>query len=185
MRCLPNYALLPVLLALANTPLFADDIDHWGQRPASPAVVNSVTVSPLQEVISLRGEWDFVTDPMLMGRHRMGKGPAWNEPDWTGVRTIEVPGCWEAQGVGEPGMSLPWDMKFDCIPRPLNHIYMGTARYRRSVEIPSDWDGRRIWLKVGGVRTEAYFWVNQQRVAHVNTYCGSYKFDITDFVKPG
>ncbi|HDP33667.1 MAG TPA: hypothetical protein ENN29_01005, partial [Candidatus Hydrogenedentes bacterium] len=50
----------------------AENIDHWGPRPALPAVVNSATVSPLQDIVSLRGEWDFVTDPMLMGRHRMG-----------------------------------------------------------------------------------------------------------------
>ena len=163
----------------------AELTDHWGVCPASPAVVHAVTVSPLQQLISLGGEWEFVTDSRLMGRHRMGKGPGWNEPDWSGSRTITVPGCWEAQGVGEPGMSQPWDPLFDRIPRPINHLYMGTARYRRSVDIPADWQGKRIWLKVGGVRTEAWFWVNKQRVAHLNTYCGAYKYDITDLVTPG
>ncbi len=170
---------------ITDAPMYADSTDHWGALSPSPAVVHSVTVSPLQEILSLRGEWDFVTDPTLMGRHRMGKGPAWNEPDWRGARKIDVPGCWEAQGVGEPGMSHDWGLPFDCIPRPLNHIYMGTARYRRSVDIPAAWAGKRVWLKVGGVRTEAWLWVNQQRVAHLNTYCGSYKYDITGLVKPG
>ncbi len=177
-----------MLLAVAiplGAASFAEIVDHWGLCPASPAVVNTVVVSPLQDIVSLRGTWDFVTDPRLMGRHRMGKGPGWNEPDWSGVREIETPGCWEAQGVGEPGMSLTWPLPFDCIPRPLNHIYMGTARYRRTVEIPAHWAGRRVWLKVGGVRTEAWFWVNKQRVAHLNTYCGAYKYDITDLVRPG
>lgn len=178
---------LVVLLsgALAAGPGAAQVVDHWGLREASPAVVNAVTASPLQEILSLRGEWDFVTDPGMMGRHRMGKGPGWNEPDWRGARTIEVPGCWEAQGVGEPGMSLTWDPPFDRIPRPLNHVYMGTARYRRSIEIPAGWAGKRVWLKVGGVRTEAWLWVNRERVAHINTYCGTYKYDITDLVTPG
>jgi len=159
--------------------------DHWGPCAASPAVVHSPTLSAAQQVLSLRGEWEFVTDPGLMGRHRMGKGPGWNEPRWEGSRNIAVPGCWEAQGVGEPGMSQPWDPVFDRIPRPINCLYMGTARYRRVVEIPPEWEGKEIWLKVGGVRTEAWFWVNQQRVAHLNTYCGSYKYNITPFVKPG
>ncbi|HOC73941.1 MAG TPA: hypothetical protein PKL54_14100, partial [Candidatus Hydrogenedentes bacterium] len=159
--------------------------DPWGPCPATPAVVHPAAVSPLQEIMSLRGEWDFVTDPRLMGRHRMGKGPAWNEPNWEGARPIEVPGCWEAQGVGEPGMSVDWGLPFDCIPRPLNHVYMGTARYRHAVEIPAGWAGKRVWLKVGGVRTEAWFWVNQRRVAHLNTYCGTYNYDITDLVTPG
>ena len=177
--------LLLLFAASSTTPANAEDADPWSTRTASPAVVHPAAISPLQKVLSLRGEWDFVTDPQLMGRHRMGKGPGWNEPDWSNVRHIQVPGCWEAQGVGEPGMSRDWGLPFDCIPRPLNHVYMGTARYRRTVEIPADWAGQRIWLKVGGVRTEGWFWVNQQRVAHLNTYCGSYKYDITDLVKAG
>lgn len=177
---------LPVLIFLAGSAhALTPETDPWGLCPATPAVVHPVALSPLQEVISLRGEWDFVTDASLMGRHRMGKGPGWNEPDWKGVRKIQVPGCWEAQGVGEPGMSHDWGLAFDCIPRPLRNVYMGVARYRRTVELPEAWAGKRVWLKVGGVRTEAWLWVNQQRVAHLNTYCGTYKYDITDFVKPG
>lgn len=173
------FALTVLVCANARTE------DHWGPCPASPAVVNPVALSPLQNVIALHGDWEFVTDPGWRGRHRMGKGPEWNEPDWTGSRTITVPGCWEAQGVGEPGMSQPWDPPFDCIPRPINHLYMGTVRYRRTVNIPAEWQGKRVWLKVGGVRTEAWFWVNKRRVAHLNTYCGTYKYDITDLVTPG
>ena len=178
-------SLLAAAFIVANTALAADLVDYWGACPASPAVVNSVTVSPLQEILSLRGEWDFVTDPRLSARSRIGRGADWRESDWSAVREIEVPGCWEAQGVGQPGMSREWSIPFDCIPRPLNHVYMGTALYRRSVTIPGDWDGKRIWLKIGGVRTEAWIWVNRQRVAHINTYCGSYKYDITDLVGPG
>ncbi|MFO7973834.1 MAG: hypothetical protein R6V12_04290 [Candidatus Hydrogenedentota bacterium] len=181
MRCV----VCAVAVVSMHSAVSGETVDHWGPCEASPAVVNAITVSPLQDIVSLRGEWDFVTDPGLRGRHRMGKGPGWNEPDWSGVRKIEVPGCWEAQGVGEPGMSHVWDLPFDCIPRPLNHVYMGTARYRRSVAVPAEWTEKRIWLKVGGVRTEAWFWVNKQRVAHLNTYCGTYKYDITDFVTPG
>lgn len=178
-------ATLAVMSVTAIYPSYGEAVDQWGPCPALPAVVHPVTVSPLQQVLSLRGDWEFVTDPMLMGRHRMGKGPGWNEPNWTGSRSLAVPGCWEAQGVGEPGMSQPWDPMFDRIPRPINHLFMGTARYRRSVQIPAEWAGKNIWLKVGGVRTEAWFWVNQQRVAHLNTYCGAYKYDITSLVKPG
>ncbi len=185
MHCFKNCLRLLVVFTVLAAAASGELVDHWGLRAASLAVVNTALPSPLRDIISLRGDWDFVTDPMLMGRHRMGKGPAWNEPDWSGLRALAVPGCWEAQGVGEPGMSLPWDLPFDCIPRPLNHVYMGTARYRRSVDIPEDWQGKRVWLKVGGVRSEAWLWVNQQRVAHINTYCGAYKYDVTDLARPG
>ena len=175
-------------LVQADDFYFNPPADAWGLVPAHVAVVNPATRSKEEKVLSLRGTWDFCLDETVLGRHRMGKGPDWNEPDWSDTRSIEVPGCWENQGVGEPGDSHTWDPIFDNCVRPLKNTYWGPARYRKSVTIPSDWpdaQNGRIWLAVGGVRTEAYLWVNQKRVAHVNNYCGTYKFDITDYVTPG
>jgi len=149
---------------------------------ARPAVVNQVERSPLQEVISLRGKWEFATDP-----HAAGRETGWMRPGtaWPGQRTIEVPACWEAQGVGVPGMSETWDCKWDAGLFPLRNVYMGSAWYRRAVSIPAAWQGKRIWLKIGGVRAQGWFWVNGKPVAHDYTYCGVYKYDITDCVSPG
>ena len=174
-------AAICLTLCFTTTP-FAQEADHWGKCPASPAVVNPVIVSPLQEIVSLRGEWDFQIDPDHWGQFSLGG--QWSDPGWAGARKINVPGCWAAQGVGGPGMSQHWGLP-DNIARPLDHIYMGDARYRRIVDIPADWAGKRIWLKVGGVRTEARLSIDKKRVAHLNTYCGSYKYDITDYVTPG
>ena len=145
-------------------------------------MVNPPVRSPLAEVISLRGKWDFATDPQ--GR---GRGEGWMQPGarWPGLRPIEVPGCWEAQGVGKPRHSKPWDIYFDCLPRPMSHVYLGSAWYRRMVAIPQQWSGKRVWLKVGGVRAQGWFWVNGRPVAHVDNYCGTYKYDVTDLVTPG
>ena len=157
---------------------------EWGESKPTPAVVHPAIVSPLQWVLSLRGDWDFQIDPdrALFAMAEKGGIP---EEEWADARTIQVPGCWEAQGVGEPGISETWDIKCDCNPRPLDHIYMGSVVYRKKVDLPADWKGREIWLKVGGVRTEANFWVNGRAVGVINNYCGTYKFDITSFVNPG
>lgn len=174
--------------ATAEDFYFDPPADAWGLVPARVAVVHPATGREGERVISLRGTWEFCVDPTVLGRHRMGKGPGWNEPNWDGVRTIEVPGCWENQGVGEAGDSRTWDTVFDNCVRPLKNVYWGPARYRRTVTIPADWpDGERgrVWLSVGGVRTEAYLWVNQKRVARIDDFCGTYKFDITDYVEPG
>ena len=66
--------------------------------------------------------------PYAYGTAPHGQGE-WNEPNWDGVRTIQVPGCW-ALRVGEPGISLPWDPPFG-VSHVHDHVYMGTARYRR------------------------------------------------------
>ena len=166
----------------AFSPVRAAEPQNWAGREASLAVVNPVVRSPLQEVISLRGKWEFAVDPDGTGRVQgwMNAGAS-----WPGLRSIEVPGCWEAQGVGKPGMSITWDCKWDHGPRPLRHIYMGSAWYRRSVALPANWQGKRVWLKIGGVRAQGWFWVNGRAVAHVDNYCGTYKYDITDLVVPG
>ncbi len=82
-------------------------------------------------------------------------------------------------------MSLTWDATWDCNPRPLNHIYNGAALYRKTVEIPADWADREIWLNVGGVRTEAYFWANGRPLGAINGFCGSWKFRVGDAAKAG
>lgn len=157
--------------------------DTWGGRKAWPAVVNPVARSPLQQAISLRGEWEFVTHDVAPTRH-----PGWQAfyaKPWPDARTIRVPGCWEAQGVGSPGMGDSWDCKWDQSPKPLRSVYAGEGWYRKRVEIPATWQGRRVWLKIGGVKARGCFWVNERPVAWVENYCGTCKYDITDLVQPG
>ena len=158
-------------------------VDSWGGRPALPAVVNPVATSPLQSVLSLRGEWEFVTKEVAPLRH-----PGWcafYAKPWPEARTIQVPGCWEAQGVGTPGQGDSWDCKWDECSKPLRWVYKGDAWYRKTVTIPDAWRGQRVWLKVGGVRSQGWFWVNQTPVAWVDNCCGTYKYDITDLVQAG
>ena len=174
-------------------------VDTWaGIRPL-PAVVNPVGREPSPYLISLRGEWEFVTQPKpFCRRYRHTKTPfakyderipgqskSTNDKPWSEGRKMHVPGVWEAQGVGEPGMSTPWDPLWDSSPKKLTHVYMGEGWYRKDVVVPSGWKGRKVWLKVGGVRSQGWFWVNRHPVAWVDNYCGTYKYDITQFVKPG
>ena len=142
---------------------WVDGVDTWGGRKALPALVNPVVRSPLQDVLSLRGEWEFVTQGVAPSRH-----PGWRAfyaKPWPGARTIQVPGCWEAQGVGAPGMGDSWDCKWDHCAKPLRAAYQGEAWYRRKIEIPAAWQGKRVWLKVGGVRSQGWFWMNGKPVA--------------------
>ena len=174
-------------------------VDTWaGIRPL-PAVVNPVGREVSPYLISLRGEWEFVTQPKVFWRrYRHTKTPfakyderipgqlkSSNDKDWSEGRMIHVPGAWEAQGVGEPGMSIPWDPLWDSSPKKLKHIYMGEGWYRKDVVLPSAWSGKKVWIKIGGVKSQGWFWVNRNPVAWVDNYCGTYKYDITPFVKPG
>ena len=101
------------------------------------------------------------------------------------VRKIRVPGCWEAQGVGTNDMSRSWVCWWDAAPKPIRHAFWGEGWYRKRVVVPESWKGRRVWLKMSTVGTEGWFWVNGNQAANVSFYCGTAKYDVTDFVRFG
>ena len=156
----------------------------WGGRTEHPAVVNPVMGNEPGSVVSLRGEWEFTPFAGNLGRNGIWK-PFYREKSWPGARPIQVPACWEAQGVGDLGMGDSWDQKGDHNAKPIRHKHMGNGWYRKTVAIPAAWKGRRVWLKVGGVKSMGWFWVNDRQVALVNNYCGTYKYEVTDLVTPG
>ena len=167
--------------------------EGWAGIMAHPAVLNPSCGYPVGTVLNLGGEWEFkgfsgdVTANRKPGRSfysRSDWGCNGNKPGELPLRPIRVPGCWEAQGVGVSGVSEPWIMS-DNQRMPLRHKFMGEGWYRRWVDIPAAWKNCRIWLKLGGLRGEAHVWVNDSRVALINDYCATRKFEVTHFVTPG
>jgi beta-galactosidase len=151
-------------------------------REATPAIVNPVLRSNLSQTISLDGRWDFATDPEKKGEEKQ-----WYRPDvkLPNKRDMQVPGCWEAQGVGEPDFSHGKRMVFEAINRRIRAAYIGSAWYKKTMNIPASWAGKRIWIKFGGVNSAGWIWVNGKFVAKQYEYTGAYKYDITDIVTAG
>ncbi len=172
------------VLSCAPTLLFGAGNVDWSGRAPHPAVVDPVCGYAPGTVLDLGGEWTFAKNGYSADRSQFFRQHQ-NEPNWTDVRKIRVPGNWETQGVGE---AVPRQERrtYDGYRHlPLTHYFNGDGWYRRTVKIPSDWKGKRVWLKVGGVGSQGWFWVNGQPVAHVFDYCATRKFEITDLVKPG
>lgn len=170
---------LCILIGIA-APMPVNSLASSAGREATPAVVNPAIRSPWRETISLDGTWDFAIDPKNVGEERKWQLPATALP---GKMSIEVPGCWEAQGVAAPGDSRSVTPEQSI--RPLIGCYVGAAWYKKQVNIPPSFSGKRIWLKIGGVNAQGWFYVNGVYVGHLACYCGTYKYDITDLVRPG
>ena len=111
--------------------------------------------------ISLDGRWEFRFAP-----DDRGTAEQWFVPDVAYEQEITVPGCWDAQGVGEPTDKM-W------------HNAIGVGWYRREFDLPEPWQGRRIWLVVGGVHRSAQVWVNGQAVGEHVGYPVAFRLDIT------
>ena len=157
-------------------------------RPASPGVVNPPVRDARQQFLSLDGEWTFCTDP-----NNSGETEKWFLPQVTlpKSRLLRVPGCWEAQGVGTPGehnLLSPLNLKMNYVEAGMKTEYEGIGWYRKEISIPSAWAGQQVWLKFGGVNAVGRAYVNGTPVADLGgagQYCGTYKFNVTDLVKPG
>jgi len=152
------------------------------QREATPAIVNPVLRSSFSQTISLDGKWDFAID-----QEKKGEEKQWYRADvpLPNKRDIKVPGCWEAQGVGEPGFSHGKRMVFEAINRRIRAAYIGSAWYKKTMNIPANWAGKRVWIKFGGINSAGWIWVNGKFVAKQYEYTGAYKYDITDLVTAG
>ncbi|KKK64877.1 hypothetical protein LCGC14_2979780, partial [marine sediment metagenome] len=161
----------------------AGPLDALGAgRAGTPAVVNPVIRSELANWLSLNGSWEFRVDPKLTGY----KGRWFEAGQWPPAeRQIQVPGAWEAQGVGEPGRSNSGTAAFESYGHMMFSTYSGPAWYRKTVEVPTRWSGRRIWLKIGAVNSIGWIWVNGTYLARHYEYAGTYKYDISDLVTAG
>ena len=167
-------------------------------RESTPAVVNPAIRSKLRTTLSLDGQWDFAVDPKLSGESEEWYLPEKSLPP---SRKITVPACWEAQGVGEPGLSNinnKWegtelggnaDKNGRLVMEPVNvrmrSTYTGAAWYKKKIDVPRDWAGKQIWLKLGGINCQGWIWVNGKYIAHNWAYCATWKYNVTDLVSPG
>lgn len=132
-----------------------------------------------RSVLSLDGVWQFATDPGDVGERER-----WFLPDRAlpampregyspqAKGAIRVPGAWDAQGYG---------VETD----KLRHQFDGRGWYRRQVTIPAAWQGRRVFLTLGGVMRSARIWVNSRFEGEHIGYVSAFEYDITNDVKPG
>ncbi len=128
----------------------------------------------------LNGQWDFLYVP---------EGPAYvpdafpKDSDALPWETIPVPSCWQMQGYGRPNYTnvrypIPYDPPFVPDANPV-------GLYRRFFEMPDGWADRRTILRLDGVDSAYYCWVNGElagfsKVSHLPS-----EFDVTGLVRAG
>ena len=101
---------------------------------------------------------------------------------------IQMPGNWEMLGYGQPeyvNVGFAWRGHFDqqppAVPTKDNHV--GT--YRREINIPSNWDGKRVIAHFGSVTSNIYLYVNGKFAGYAEDSKVAAEFDITPFLKKG
>lgn len=143
------------------------------------ALAGNKTASPYFR--SLNGNWKF----HLAERPQAAPADYYAvDYDVSGWDEVTVPGNWQLQGYDRPiYVNVRYPIPVADLPNVPEENPTGC--YRRSFEVPAEWDGRRVYLFFEGVNSAFYVWVNGQMVGYSQGSRLPAEFDITDYVQPG
>lgn len=103
-------------------------------------------------------------------------------------KNIQMPGNWEMLDYGQPeyvNVGFAWRGHFNqqppAVPTKDNHV----GSYRREINIPANWDGKRVIAHFGSVTSNIYLYVNGKFAGYAEDSKVAAEFDITPFLKKG
>ncbi len=150
--------------------------------------------------ISLAGAWRFALD-----RKDTGLKEQWFNREL--ADKINLPGALQSQGYGdEISTHTPWVLslydknwflradytnytkpgavKVPFLCQPPRH-YLGAAWYQRDIEIPQDWQDRRVVLFLERPHCESRVWLDDLLIGTNNSLCVPHEFELGVSLKPG
>lgn len=125
-----------------------------------------------RKTVSLDQGWRFhlgdVTDAIA---------PGYDDHEW---RRVDVPHDYVVEGTFDrtnpfvyPGMDTSWYPLHGFLP-------VQPAVYRKTISIPADAKGQRLWLEFDGVFSNSRYWLNGQDIGSQYSGYTRSRFDITD-----
>ena len=165
-------------------PFFVSAQNDWENPEVFSVGTEPARSSYVRDGISLNGEWMFKYVHEVSGRP---EGFYHKGFDFSGWDTIQVPGPWELQGFGKPiytNITYP----FEKNPPFIKGVYdNGTpvGSYHRTFSVPKSWKKDRIYVRLGGVSSAYYIWINGKQVGYAQDSFLPSEFDITDYIHKG
>jgi beta-galactosidase/evolved beta-galactosidase subunit alpha len=128
----------------------------------------------------LSGVWKFhyAASPLLAPEGF--QEPAFDDGAWA---EIPVPSHWQMHGYGHPHYTN--DRMIIPIDEPRVPSENPTGTYRRTFDVPREWDGRAVYLHFDGVDSAFFVWVNGTRAGYSTGSRLTAEFDITSCLRAG
>ena len=150
--------------------------------------------------ISLAGQWQFAAD-----RQDKGISEKWFSKKLPEV--VRLPGSMAENGKGDNiTLQTAWtgsiyDSSFYFNPRlakyrkpgnvhipfwltPAKH-YVGAAWYQKEIDIPKNWQGKRITLFLERCHWESKLWIDGKEAGVNNSLVAPHEYELTKFLTPG
>lgn len=158
--------------------------NYFAYESEAAALKGDKTAS--RNFLTLHGQWKFKWVEDADQRPTGFYDPAYDDSAWD---NFMVPGIWEVNGYGDPeyvNIGFAWRYQFDrknplSVPTKDNHV--GT--YRRTVDLPADWQGKQVIAHFGSVTSNIYLFVNGHYVGYAEDAKVAAEFDITPYVHAG
>jgi beta-galactosidase len=148
-----------------------------------PETVNAIkedfSTSPYY--ISLNGRWKFNWVERPADRPADFYKVEYNVKNWN---EIDVPSCWQLQGVDVP-IYVNAGYAFPKNPPYIDHSSNPVGSYRRIFSIPKDWEDREVFICFDGVSSAFYLWINGKQVGYSEDSMTAAEFNITKYLKKG
>lgn len=140
-------------------------------RESTPGQKEGETMGNLRVITRLNRDWRFkrqaAAGSAVEAEFVRAEEPQYDDSSWV---MVHIPHTWDATP----------DNPFTTT----GHFH-GLGWYRRKLEIPAEWRGRRVWLGFNGVFQIADIWVNGRHLGqHIGGYT-SFQFDAADALQWG
>ena len=157
-------------------------------------------VTHAAETLDLAGTWQVALD-----RQDVGVAQGWATQSF--ADTLTLPGSLQAQGFGDdPSVDTAWtanvmdrswwtspdfaayrqpgNVKIPCWLQPRKH-YVGVAWYRRTVDVPAAWAGKRLTLSLERVHWSSRLWLDGTEIGGQDSLSAPHVYDLTGRLTPG
>ncbi|MEG0143416.1 MAG: glycoside hydrolase family 2 TIM barrel-domain containing protein [Akkermansia sp.] len=141
---------------------------------------------------SLDGDWKFNWAKDPDSRPKDFYKLDFDASKWANIR---VPSSWQQQGYGVPlysNQAYPFERNWPSVmDEPKNKAFTSylhrnpVGSYRRDFEVPSDWDGREVYVQFDGVDSFFYLWINGKYVGFSKDSRNPALFDISPYLQKG
>ena len=155
-----------------------------GAVAVTPADVRYVRVTV---VVAGEGHWASIRE-MKIGVLQDGKTVTW-QPSAPVAMPVATRDAFAAPGFSDAKwdtVSVPsnWEMAGYSIPT-YDTVDNSVGMYRRTIDVPANWAGQRVYWHFDGALDGAEIWVNGQKAGyHESGYTG-FQVDVTDYIKAG
>lgn len=152
----------PFLILLITFQIVNKQADIYSQDPGSIPLKEHPRPDFQREMwLNLNGLWDFRFD-----RQNAGENEKWYEKSESFDRKILVP--------------FPWGSKLSGVENEAD-----IAWYKRQIEIPSEWDGKRIFIIFGASDWITKVWLDGNPLGSYQGGYTPFEFEITPYIKKG